>query len=293
MIKKGLSRLVIFFLYLLSLLPLWLLYLLADVIYVVLYFITGYRRDVVAMNLRNSFPEKSEAELHIIEKKYYRYLADLIVETVKVISISEKQVMKRVHVTNPELIANYYKQGRSVIAAVGHYGNWELCIHRLGLVPDYKKLMVFKPLTNKIADSYYQKIRSRFGVEQVAMKVTLRKFAALKNELSFAVLAADQTPVQHEAHYFTRFLNQDTAFFTGPEKIGTMFNSVVVFGKLKYLKRGYYAYTFVPLAEEPKKCLPNQITELYVKNLEDMIASEPQYWLWSHRRWKFKPEGTR
>jgi KDO2-lipid IV(A) lauroyltransferase len=290
MIKKGLSRLVFFFLYLLSLLPFWLLYLLADAIYIILYHITGYRRQTVYNNLRNSFPERSEAKLKAIEKRYYKYMADLIVETIKMLTISEQQVMLRMHLTNPELIERYYKEGRSLIAAVGHYGNWEMCVLRFSLIPDYKKIMVYKPLSNKESDSYYQKMRGRFGVILVPMKATLRKLVELKKELTFTVLASDQAPVKHEAQYFTRFLNQDTAFFMGAEKMGGMFNSTVVFGDMKYLKRGYYEYTFVPLAENPKQTEPNQITELYVKHLEDMIKREPEYWLWSHRRWKYKPE---
>lgn len=290
MIKKGLSGLVFFFLYLISLLPFWLLYLLADLIYLILYHITGYRRETVSSNLRNSFPEKDENELKTIEKRYYKYMADLIVETIKMLTISEKEVLRRMPLTNPELVEKYCKEGRSMFAAVGHYCNWELCVLRFSLIPQYKKIMVYKPLNNKESDKYYQKMRGRFGVLLVPMRNTLRKLVELKNELTFTVLASDQAPVKHEAQYFTRFLNQPTAFFMGAEKMGIMFDSVVLFGDVKYLKRGYYEYTFVPLAENPKQTAPNEITELYVKHLEDMIKREPAYWLWSHRRWKYKPE---
>jgi len=290
MIKKGLSGLVFFFLYLISLLPFWLLYLFADLIYLILYRITGYRRETVSSNLRNSFPEKDESELKTIEKRYYKYMADLIVETIKMLTISDKEVLRRMPLTNPELVEKYYKEGRSMFAAVGHYCNWELCVLRFSLIPQYKKIMVYKPLNNKESDNYYQKMRGRFGVLLVPMRNTLRKLVELKNELTFTVLASDQAPVKHEAQYFTQFLNQPTAFFMGAEKMGIMFDSVVLFGDVKYLKRGYYEYTFVPLAENPKQTAPNEITELYVKHLEDMIKREPAYWLWSHRRWKYKPE---
>ncbi|WP_448699119.1 lysophospholipid acyltransferase family protein [Mucilaginibacter sp. AW1-3] len=292
MIKKGLSYIVIFFLYLLSLLPFWLLFLLADVLFFFLYRVIGYRRAVVQGNMRNSFPEKTNAEIKTLEKKYYKYLADLIVETIKLITISEKEILRRIHLTNPELIENYYKQGTSLIAAVGHYCNWEMCVLRFSLIPQYKKIMVYKSLSNKQSDSYYLKVRGRFGVLLVTMKSTLRKLTELRKELTFTVLAADQTPVQHEAQYHTRFLNQDTYFFQGTEKMAVMFNSTIVFGQIKYLKRGYYEYTFVPMVEKPKETKPNEITEMYVKHLEDMIKNEPQYWLWSHRRWKFKPEAA-
>jgi KDO2-lipid IV(A) lauroyltransferase len=292
MIKKGLSRIVFFFLYLVSLLPFWVLYFVSDIIFVVLFYITGYRRKVVQENLRNSFPDKNQQELNDIEKKYYRYLADLIVETVKMITISKKEVLRRINLTNPELIENYYAEGRSLIAAVGHYCNWELCVLRFSLIPQYEKIMVYKQLSNAESDKYYLKVRGRFGVTLVQMRSTLRKLTELRRSLTFTVLAADQTPVQHETQYFTRFLNQQTAVFQGIEKMAIMFNSVIVFGKIKRVKRGFYEYKFVTMVDEPKQTQPYEITDLYLKTLEDMINEEPQYWLWSHRRWKFKPEAT-
>lgn len=292
MIKKGLSRIVFFFLYLLSLLPFWFLYFLSDIIFVILFYVTGYRRKVVQENLKNSFPDKTQQELNDIEKKYYRYLADLIVETVKMITISKKEVLRRINLTNPELIEKYYAEGRSLIAAVGHYCNWELCVLRFSLIPQYEKIMVYKPLSNVESDNYYLKVRGRFGVTLVQMRATLRKLTELRRSLTFTVLAADQTPVQHETQYYTRFLNQQTAVFQGIEKMAIMFNSVIVFGKIKRVKRGFYEYKFVTMVDEPKQTQPNEITNLYLKTLEDMINEEPQYWLWSHRRWKFKPVAT-
>jgi len=290
MIKAVLSRIVFFFLRLMSLLPFWLLYLISDFLYVILYYITGYRRKVVYENLSNSFPEKSGAELKRLEKAYFHYLGDLIMETIKMITISEKAILKRVYLTNPELIEQYHKDGRSLIAAVGHYCNWEWCVLRFSLIPKYEKIMVYKPLQDTESDKYYLKIRGRFGVTLVAMKSTLRKLTELRRSLTFTVLAADQTPVRHETQYYTQFLNQQTAVFQGIEKMAIMFNSAIVFGKIKRIKRGYYEYKFVPMVDEPKQTQPYEITNLYLKTLEDMINEEPQYWLWSHRRWKFKPE---
>ncbi|WP_121202053.1 lysophospholipid acyltransferase family protein [Mucilaginibacter gracilis] len=290
MIKAVLSRIVFFFLFLISLLPFWFLYLASDVSYIVLFYIVGYRREVVQQNLRNSFPNKSPQDLKVIEKQFFRYLCDLIFETIKMITISKKQVLRRIRLTNPELIEDYYQQGRSLIAAVGHYCNWELCILRFSLLPQYQKVMVYKPLQDAASDKYYLKVRGRFGVTLVQMKATLRKLTELRKSLTFTVLAADQTPVQHETQYFTLFLNQQTAVFQGIEKIAIMFNSAIVFGEIKRIKRGFYQYKFVPLVNEPKQTQPFEITNLYLRHLEQMINNEPQYWLWSHRRWKFKPE---
>ena len=290
MINKGLSRLGAFFLYLMSLLPFWALYLLSDFLFIVIYYITGYRRKVVQENLRNSFPEKSEEERRIIEKKYFQYLGDLIVETIKMISASEKSVRKRVTGTNIELINNYFAEGRSIVGAVGHYCNWEVA--NLGLNYYFHKpiVVVYKPLSNKIFDEFFLKMRSRFGSRLVAMKNIARTLVSLRKESTFSLLVADQTPVAHEATYFTEFLNQPTAFFLGIEKLAKLTDQVVVFCDVRRVKRGYYEYTFIPVAEKAKETAEHEITEAYVRCLETMIRREPQYWLWSHRRWKFKPE---
>jgi KDO2-lipid IV(A) lauroyltransferase len=290
MIKKGLSRLGICFLYLVSLLPFWFLYLLSDFLFFIIYYITGYRRKVVQQNLLNSFPEKTDDERRLIEKKFFKYLTDLIVETVKMITVSEKQILKRVTATNPELVSSYFEQGRSIIGALGHYGNWEMSNFKLSLYTNNKRLIVYKPLNNTVFDAFFIKMRSRFGATLVAMKNVTRTLVTYKNEITFAALVADQTPVKHEATYFTTFLNQPTAFFLGVEKLAKLTNPVVVFVDVKRVKRGYYSYTIVPLTENPKETATHAITEAYVRCLEAMIKKEPQYWLWSHRRWKFKPD---
>jgi KDO2-lipid IV(A) lauroyltransferase len=290
MIKKAFSGVLIFFLYLMSLLPFWILYLLADFIYLVLYYLTGYRRAVVQLNLRNSFPNKASAELKAIEKQYYKYLGDLTVETIKMITISEKEVRRRMLPTNPEVVESYYRQGRSIIGAVGHYGNWELAALGFSLIPNYHKVIVYKPLSNKKADEFYQRVRGRFGAILVSMKGTLRKLVELKKQLTFTVLVSDQTPVRHETQYYTTFLNQQTAVFLGVEKTAKMLNSVVIFGDVQRVKRGFYQYTIVPLTENAAATADHQITDLHVQYLEKMIKREPAFWLWSHRRWKFNPE---
>lgn len=292
MINKGLSYIGIGFLYLVSLLPFWFLYLIADVLFIVIYYITGYRRKVVQQNLRNAFPDKSEQERNEIERDFFRYFADLIVEIVKGITLSERQLIKRIKILNVELINGYFEQGRSVIGAVGHYGNWEMSALSLGVITDKPRLIVYKPLSNKIFERFFIYVRSRFGATQVAMKNTLRKLSEVRRQVSITVLVADQTPVRHEAHYFTTFLNQPTAVFLGVEKLAKMMDAVVVFCDLKRVKRGHYTCTFVPLAENPKQTAEYEVTELHVKYLENMIRQQPQYWLWTHRRWKFKPEDT-
>ncbi|MDP9046802.1 MAG: lysophospholipid acyltransferase family protein [Bacteroidota bacterium] len=290
MIKKGLSRVGTFFLYLVSLLPFWILYLISDVIFIILYYIAGYRRKVVQENLANSFPEKSAGARKIIERKYYKYMADLMMETIKSVSISANDVKQRMKPTNPELMEHYFSQGKSIIAAAGHYGNWELACLSFGFLTDKRKIVVYKPQSNPVFTDFFNKTRSRFGSTMVSMRQTLRKMIEYKNELTFTVLASDQTPTREEANYFTTFLNQPTAVFLGIEKLTKVVDSVVIFYKINLVKRGFYTYTFVPLVEEPKKTKPFEITETHVKYLESLIKEKPQYWLWSHRRWKIKPE---
>jgi KDO2-lipid IV(A) lauroyltransferase len=290
MLKKALSKLGIGLLYLISLLPFWLLYKISDLLYYILYYIVKYRRNVVQQNLHGAFPEKSEEELKAIEKEYFRYLADLVVESVKLFTISEKEVMKRMHCPNFSLIEGYFSEGKSVIGALGHYGNWELAGHCLSLLTNSKKrVIIYKPLTNTTFDDAVKKMRSRFGATLIAMQNTMRALIGLKNERSISVLVSDQTPVLTDGTYFTRFLNQQTPVFLGVEKLSKLLNNVVVFCDIRRIKRGYYNVTFVPLFEDAKNTAEYEITRAHVRYLEEVIKHEPAYWLWSHRRWKFKP----
>jgi KDO2-lipid IV(A) lauroyltransferase len=292
MIKRVLSRIGTFFLYLLSLLPFWILYLVSDLLFIVLYHITGYRRAVVQENLLNSFPEKTDEERKVIETKYYRYMADLMMETIKSVSMPAAEVRRRMICTNPELMYLYFEKGKSIIAAAGHYGNWEMACLSFGFLTDKKRLIVYKPQSNLVFTDFFNKTRSRFGATMISMKQTLRKMIEYKNELTFTVLASDQTPTREEAKYFTTFLNQPTAVFLGIEKLTKVVNSVVIFYKIDLIKRGFYTYTFVPLVEQPERTRPFEITEIHVKYLESIIREKPEYWLWSHRRWKIKPQNV-
>jgi len=290
MIKKVLSILGIFFLYLMSLLPFWLLYILSDILFVILYHITHYRRKVAEENLRNSFPEKSETERKQIEVKYFKYLADLIVETIKLVNIPAKDAHRRMRPANPELMDNYFSKGKSIIAAAGHYGNWEMACLSFGFLTDKRRVVVYKPQSNAIFTDFFNKTRSRFGTTMISMKQTLRKMIEYKNEITFTVLASDQTPGREDAKYFTTFLNQPTAVFLGIEKLAQIADCVIIFYKIDLIKRGYYTYTFVPLVENPKQTKPHEITEIHTRFLESIIKAKPEYWLWSHRRWKIKPD---
>ena len=290
MIKKGFSKLGVGLLYLLSLLPYFVLYLIADVLFFFIYYVIHYRRKVVQENLANAFPEKSLTERQAIEKKYFRFLADLIMETIKLTTLSPRETIKRVDVRDEMLLNNAaFKQGKSIIAAVGHYGNWESGCLRMGLVAERPCIIAYKPLSNPVYDKFFLDVRSRFGAILVPMKAAFRKVVEYRKQVTLTVLAGDQTPTRHEASYFTNFLNQPTAVFLGVEKLARATDSLVVFCDVRRVKRGYYSCTFVPLFDNPKLTAEYEITNAHVQYLEKVIREEPEYWLWSHRRWKFKP----
>lgn len=288
--SKFIFTLVAFFLKIISLLPFWLLYLISDLLYFFLYYIFKYRRKVVQTNLANAFPEKSQDERKGIEKRFYSFLADMMLESIKSISISPKELKKRYKFENLEVITKYLENGRSVIAVSGHYGNWEW--GPLSIPSEFKNdvLVVYKPLSDKKFDFKINSIRSRFGAIMVSMKMTLRKVAEYKNIPHVLVLVGDQTPTREESQYFTTFLNQPTAVFLGIEKIAIKANNPIIYFTIKRIKRGYYKSVVKPLVEFPKNTKEYEITNAHTLELENLIREKPEYWLWSHRRWKFKPE---
>lgn len=290
MIKRGIAHVGVFFLYLLSLLPLPLLFFFARLLYYLLYYVIGYRKKVVRQNLTHSFPEKSAAEIKAIEKKFFLYLAELIFEIIKMTSISKAETLKRVKFTGLEQLEVHFKAGESVLACTGHYGNWELGTLALGLSISAKTMVIFKPIKNKIFETWFDCMRTKYGNIFIAMRQTLRGMAAYKNEPTLLCFASDQSPTREETKYFTDFLNQPTAALLGVEKIAKSTKRPIYYFKVNVGKKGYYHIEVLPMCLEPAKMDEFEITNLHFKFLENIIKEQPQYWLWSHKRWKFKPE---
>ena len=288
--NKLLFRIVAFFLKLISLLPFWLIYLLSDILFIFIYYIFKYRRSVVQTNLTNAFPNKSHEERSGIEKRYFKFLADMIIESIKSISITQAELKERYLFENLEAITQHLDQGRSVIAVSGHYGNWEWGPLGIPLELKHDILVVYKPLSDKRFDSLINRIRSRFGTIMIPMKQTFRKVAEYKNKPHVLVLVGDQTPTREESQYFTTFLNQPTAVYLGVEKIATKTNNPIIYFSIRRIKRGYYLSTVKSLINNPKQCPEYEITNAHTHELERLIRDEPDYWLWSHKRWKFNPE---
>lgn len=283
------SSLLSFFVYLLSLLPFRVLYLLSDILFIFLYHVVGYRRTVVFENLKNAFPEKSDNERKIIAKKFFRFLPDLIVEAIKMQTMSAREMEKRFVLSKTEELDRHFKVGKSVVVVAAHYANWEWGIHRISKFIENPVLIIYKPLKNKSFDTVYNSIRSRFGAIMVPMKQTLRKIVQYRDRPIMSVFVADQTPRYGDSNYFTPFLNQETLVYTGPERIAKATDSVVVFCHIDRIKRGYYQCTFTTLVENPKEIMAHGITDMHTKFTEEIIRQKPELWLWSHRRWKRKP----
>lgn len=282
-------RIVSGLLFLISLLPFRILYLISDLLYITLYYFTGYRRKVVFNNLKNSFPDKSVEELKVIEKRYYHYLADLIVESVKSFTISSEEIKKRFVFKNLSVITSYLESGRSVIAVSGHYGNWEWASIAIAQELNEDMLIVYKPLSNKRFEKLVNAMRSKFGAILVPMKNTLRKIVEYKNKPYVLALISDQTPPREESHYFMNFLNQPTAIFLGVEKIAVKYNNPIIYFNIKRIKRGYYECLIELIVDNPASTKEFEITNIHTKELEKNICLAPEFWLWSHKRWKFSP----
>nr|WP_276902257.1 lysophospholipid acyltransferase family protein [Pedobacter kyonggii] len=290
MIKRGIAHVGVFFLYLLSLLPLSLLFFFARLLYYLLYYVIGYRKKVVRQNLTHSFPEKSTAEIKAIEQKFFLYLSELIFEIIKMTSITKAETLKRVKFTGLEQLETHFKNGESVLACTGHYGNWELGTLALGLSISAKTMVIFKPINNKIFETWFDCMRTKYGNVFIAMRQTLRGMAAYKNEPTLLCFASDQSPTREETKYFVDFLHQQTAALLGVEKIAKSTKRPIYYFKVSVVKKGYYHVEVLPMCLDPTKMDEFAITNLHFKFLEDIIKEQPQYWLWSHKRWKFKPE---
>lgn len=290
MVKRMLSKTGISFLNSLSLLPLSLLYLVADFVYLLLYHVVRYRRKVVYENLHNAFPEKDAEDIRIIAKKYYRHLSSLMVEIIKMATISPEELKARFKFKNLHLMNNYHEQGRSTLICSAHYGNWEWGTLALGLNTTAVVYPIYKPVSNEAFGEWFKQIRSRFGNQLIPMRQTLRALNASKDVPTIFCFGNDQTPLKEESTYWLNFLHQPTAILLGLEKIAVRTNRPVFYMRVRILKRGYYEVECVPLCMEPAASKPFEITNLHVNYLEQIIIDEPAYWLWSHRRWKHKPE---
>ncbi|MDR0420059.1 MAG: lysophospholipid acyltransferase family protein [Prevotellaceae bacterium] len=277
--------------FLFSLLPLWALYFFSDIVYFPLYYCIRYRRKIVRKNLLNAFPEKDLKVIIKIEKKFYSFFCDYIVETIKLFSISEKNIRKRITFEGVEEVIKQMSNDKSCILNLGHYCNWEwittIPLH-LSNNNNFSFGQIYQPLQNKLFDKLFLKIRSRFYAQNIPRKSILRRIASMKqNNKQFVIgFISDQTPQHSSDQRWIDFLNQDTCVFTGAEHIARKTQSVVFYVDIKRLKRGYYNCKFVLLSAKPHELPEYALTNMYFQHLENTIRRDPPYWLWSHNRWK-------
>lgn len=276
-----------------SLLPFWLLYRVSDFFCFFLYYVAGYRKKVVRENLKNSFPEKTRAELREIERRYYHYLADYMMESMKMMRLTKEEMLKRMKFRGIDLYLRLMEEHGGIVVAMPHYANFEWTLGmKILMKPEDVAVQVYKPLRNKYMDKMFRNIRSRFGGYNVAKHSAVRETVRLKRDGKKMVLAliADQAPSWSDVAYWTTFLNQDTDFMNGSERFAKLLNFPMMYCDIKKTKRGYCEATFELMSDKPKETADGELTEMFVRRVEQTILRDPAYWLWSHKRWKHKRE---
>lgn len=273
--------------FIISLLPLWVFYRLSDGLYYLVYHVVRYRRRVVYANLRSSFPEKSEAEIERIAKDFYSFFCDYIVETIKFFSMGEKNIRKRMKFEGLGQVKEDFANGRSVSVYLGHYCNWEW-ISSLGLHLDEQCGQIYHPLENATLDRLFLYMRGRFKAQSIKMDDTFLTILKWKKEGRKNIVGyiADQVPGYNNIHYWADFLHHDTPVFTGGERISKIMDTTVYYLNVERPRRGYYVARFIKIADSLNEHPVFFATEQYFRLLEKNIQRAPQYWLWSHKRWK-------
>ncbi len=273
----------------LSLLPFWVLYRISDFLYFVIYYLIGFRKKVVFQNLTNSFPEKSNDEIVDIAKKFYRHFIDLIVESVKLFSISKEEVVARSKFVNPEVLDEYFEKGQSIIVVAGHYNNWEMWAQSCDLQMKHQAVGIYTPLSNKFFNKKFADSRGRYEVFLLPKDEVKTYFKDHKDQLEAFIFGTDQSPSPHTKRvYWTNFLNQDTAVMFGSEKYANEYDYPVIYAGVKKIKRGWYEVKFELLEADPTSAAYGSITEKHTRMLEAQVLEQPEYYLWTHRRWKRK-----
>jgi KDO2-lipid IV(A) lauroyltransferase len=275
------------FLYLISYLPFKLLYLLSDGFYVLVYTVFAYRKKIVTENLKQSFPDKSSAELEHIRRGFYHYLCDLALETIKTLSISPAVLKKHFSHDDISVLENYFNENQSVIIIMGHLGSWELGGAYFSQILVHQVYAIYHPMANRHFDRFFCRMRTRSGARLYPMKDAFKGMIRNRNEVTATVFIADQTPAPENAHWMT-FMNQDTPVLKGTEIIARKLDYPVIYVSAIREKRGQYKIHFELLVEHPQRLTKNELTEVHTKRLQQDIIDYPETWLWSHRRWKHK-----
>ena len=293
------SKLVYIFAYLgiwlLAIMPFNVLYKFSDLLYVFMYKVVGYRRKVVQENLRNSFPEKSADELKVIERKYYHYICDYMLESVKMPFLSKDELLRRITFKNTEQYLEMIEKYGGIVVMMPHYANFEWTVAMGSIMKEGDiPMQVYKPIKNKYIDELFKRARSRFGGYNVPKHEAVKEVIKARKESKKLALGliADQSPNKNSLHFWTNFLHQETSFMDGGERIARMMDFPVFYCELKKEKRGYCEAIFELMVEFPKQTVKGEITEMFARKVEQTIIREPGYWFWSHKRWKHKRQNV-
>lgn len=285
---KFVYHILFFLLYLLSLLPMRLLYLLSDSLFFPLFHIVKYRRKVVEKQLDECFPEKSIQERRAIERQFYHFFCDYLVEVIKLFSISKKEMMRRMKFVGIEQVREELKDKKFCFLYLGHYCNWEYIASLSYWLPEIHCGQIYHRIYNQAFDELFLKLRGQFGGESILMKDTLRRILTLRNQEKKVMIGfiADQLPKWENMHHWTTFLNHDTSFFIGAERIAKQVDAALYYVDVERVKRGYYQVRFRLMTLHPKEFPDYELTDQYARLLEESICRQPAYWLWTHKRWK-------
>lgn len=265
--------------------PLWYLLIYSRISYYILYYIIGYRKKIVRQNLLNSFPDKSKADLNHIEKKYYQHLCDLMAENIWALRASPKEIQRHCKIEDLHVFEELFHTKKDFICLLGHVGNWEWCSLSYNTYHLNDLIALYRPIKNKAFNQFFLEFRSRLGSHLIPMQQVPRIINEEREKPAVLAFIADQSPVPEYAHW-TRFLNQETCFFNGYDKVARKKGYPVVLAFLKKIKPGSYIMKVELLTNDSSNLQENQITELYARRMEQIITENPEHWLWSHRRWK-------
>jgi KDO2-lipid IV(A) lauroyltransferase len=285
---KFVYHILFFLLYLLSLLPMRLLYLLSDGLFFPLFYIVKYRRKVVEKQLDECFPEKSMQERRAIERQFYHFFCDYLVEVIKLFSISKKEMMRRMKFVGIEQVREELKDKKFCFLYLGHYCNWEYIASLSYWLPEIHCGQIYHRIYNQAFDDLFLKLRGQFGGESILMKDTLRRILTLRGQEKKVMIGfiSDQLPKWENMHHWTTFLNHDTSFFIGAERIAKQVDAALYYVDVERVKRGYYQVRFRLMTLHPKEFPDYELTDQYARLLEESICRQPAYWLWTHKRWK-------
>ena len=278
-------------------LPLFVLYFLARGVCLLLTYVVRYRWRVVLDNLRNSFPEKTEAEIQVIGRQFYWHFAQVIVEILKLAAISPAELQQRMRFVNPELMTRHFAENRLVLSLGSHRGNWEWILSGASLEFGGRSAGVYKPLNNKFFEHFMRRLRTRLGADAVPMLSTLRYLVQQRGQGRTLSLLTDQAAGPEDRPYWTDFMHQDAGFYTSAERLAQQFNCAVLYVGIRRVRQGYYEVKFTELpdgqaaaaaANAPNEAQRYPITEAFVRCLEADIRATPEQYLWTHRRWKHR-----